>query len=117
MHRREFLGVLGGAAAVWPMVARAQDRKVPVIGYLYGGSLASEAHLLAKFREELAKSGFIEGHNVAIEYRFADGHYERLPDLVADLVRQPMSCGVPNAIIQILYGTAVIRRSLKANGG
>lgn len=90
MRRREFLGLLGGAAVVaFPRTGFAQ--KMPVIGFVYAGSRASEAHLLVKFREELAKSGFIEGHSVAIEYRFADGRYERLPDLVADLVQRQVA--------------------------
>jgi ABC-type uncharacterized transport system substrate-binding protein len=91
MRRRGFITLLGGAAVAWPLAARAQQPKVPVVGYLYAGSHAPVAHLVTQFRERLAKAGFVDGQNVAIEYRFADGHYERLPELVADLVRRQVA--------------------------
>jgi putative ABC transport system substrate-binding protein len=90
MRRREFIGLLGAMAAC-PLDASAQPPKMPVIGYLYAGSHASVAHLVGQFRAGLAKSGFVEGQNVAIEYRFADGRYERLPELVADLVSRQVA--------------------------
>jgi putative ABC transport system substrate-binding protein len=85
-RRREFLGVLGGVAA-WPLAAHAQQpSNLPVIGYLHSGSLAPYAHLVAAFQQSLKENGYIEGRQVAIEYRWAEGHYDRLPALAEDLV-------------------------------
>jgi putative ABC transport system substrate-binding protein len=89
MRRREFLGVLGGAA-VMPFAARAQQ-SLPVVGFLSGRALAQSQIVLAAFRQGLADAGFVEGHNVAVEYRWADGRYERLPALAAELVRLPVT--------------------------
>jgi putative ABC transport system substrate-binding protein len=83
MRRREFITLLGGAAA-WPVAARGQSRTMPVIGLLSGWS--SSARLTGAFNQGLEESGFIEGRNVAIEYRFAVGEYGRLPALAAELV-------------------------------
>jgi len=84
MRRRSFLAVVGGAAA-WPLSVRAQPA-LPVIGYLHSGSSASYAHLVAAFRQGLREQGYLEGQNVVIEYRWAEGRYDRLPQLAADLV-------------------------------
>jgi putative tryptophan/tyrosine transport system substrate-binding protein len=88
MRRRQFIKLLGGAAATWPFEARAQQPAVPVVGFLSSLSLASSAHLLAAFRRGLAETGFVESQNLAVEYRWAEGRVAQLADLAADLVRR-----------------------------
>jgi putative tryptophan/tyrosine transport system substrate-binding protein len=87
MRRREFIAGLGSAAA-WPVVARAQQPAMPVIGFLTSNRSAAVPHYTAAFREGLAETGFVEGRNVKIEYRFAEQHLERIPALAVDLVRR-----------------------------
>jgi putative tryptophan/tyrosine transport system substrate-binding protein len=88
MRRRDFIGAIGGAAAAWPLAARAQQRAVPVVGCLNGGTESAFGPQAAAFRQGLAEQGYVDGRNVQILYRWAELHYDRLPELAADLVRR-----------------------------
>ena len=90
MRRREFIALLGGAVAS-PLAARAQQPALPVIGFMSGRSPEDSTHLVAAFRQGLAENGFVEGQTVAIEFRWADGDYDRLPALAADLVSRKVA--------------------------
>jgi putative tryptophan/tyrosine transport system substrate-binding protein len=90
MRRREFMTVLGGAA-VWPLVGRAQQPAVPLIGFVSGGSPDTFAYLVSAFRQGLNETGYVEGRNVAIEFRWAEGQYDRLPSFLVDLVQRQVS--------------------------
>jgi putative ABC transport system substrate-binding protein len=118
--RRSFMALLGGAAAAWPVVARAQRPPIPVVGVLEVGSADARADVVAAFRKGLAEVGFVEGQNVALEFRWAGDNYERLAGLAAELVRRPVNVLVTPATsaaalaakaatstIPIVFGVAV----------
>jgi putative tryptophan/tyrosine transport system substrate-binding protein len=102
LRRREFITLLGGAAAAWPLEARAQQPAIPVIGFLSSPSRAQTDHMVAAFRRGLGETGYSENHNVVIDYRFADGEYGRLPALAAEMARRPvaliLAAGPPAAL-------------------
>ena len=101
IRRRDFIKLLGGAATAWPLAARAQRQAIPLVGYLGGATQQASERFVAAFRKGLSETGYVEHQNVTVEYRFGDGHYDRLPALAAELAgRQPAVIyaeGIPSA--------------------
>ena len=103
MRRRDVITLLGSAAVAWPLGARAQQAALPVVGFMSGRSAPDSVHLVAAFREGLSEAGFVDGQNVIIEFRWANGQYDQLPALAAQLVSRPVTVlvgvgGDPSAI-------------------
>ena len=106
IKRREFITLLGGAVATWPLAARAQQQPMPVVGYLSSGAQAVFAPVASAFAESLSRAGFVAGKTVTIDYRWAEGQYDRLPALAADLAR--------HADVIVASGGAVTALAAKA---
>jgi putative ABC transport system substrate-binding protein len=112
MRRREFVALLGGAAATWPFAAYAQQPPMPVVGFLSSRSQKDSENVLAAFREGLAEAGFVEGKNVTVEFRWAEGRYDHLPGMAADLVKLRVAAffaaGGPPAALAAKAATSTI---------
>ena len=123
MHRRDFIKVVAGSAVTWPLAAPAQQPTLPVVGFVRDGSADGNARFVAAFRKGLNENGYVEGQNVTVEYHWLEGQYDRLPALMADLVRRRVAViaapgGVPalaakaaTATTPIVFGVGETRSS------
>ena len=110
IRRREFITLIGGAAA-WPLSARAQQSAMPVIGYVNSGTAGANVKNVAAFRAGLTEAGFVEGQNVAIEFRWAENQFDRLPALVTGLINRPAASPFPTGTV---YGGADVQARRRA---
>ena len=108
MRRREFITLVGGATAAWPLGAQAQQEAMAVIGYLGAGSPAAGVRIIAALRESLAEAGYLDGRNVAIQSHWAEGQYDRLPAMASEMVRRQ---------VVIIIATGGTAPALAANAG